>query len=456
MRGALTTPSHSPLHPRLPTLARRPSKDVIPRVAFAWLVLCSYATAGTAQERLPGTWRGHWTTAGDTLPVTLSVLRDTVSGRYAATFSSERLRVSGIPFAEVRLEGCCDVTMVLRGDQTTSEFSGHLRGDSLSGTFREGSRAGWFEYARSAAEPPGLEERDISFRNGPVKLAGTLLLPPSGNALPAVVFLHGSGAEGRWASRFLATQLARHGIAALIFDKRGVGVSTGDWRHAGLEDLAGDGVAAVARLLREPRIDPRRIGIHGHSQGGTLAPLVAARAGRVAFVIGSAAAGVPPDSCELYSVHNSIYPAATSAADSASAMDYVGELVAVAYHGRPRVRLDSLAAALRDRPWYFTPPAAGDSYWSLSKALAAYRPLAWWAKIRVPVLLLYGAEDQRVPAAESAARIVGALRRAGNADVTVRIFPGADHTFRLPPGPSGWPVTAPEYIATLLDWLAKR
>jgi dienelactone hydrolase len=75
----------------------------------------------------------------------------------------------------------------------------------------------------------------------------------------------------------------------------------------------------------------------------------------------------------------------------------------------------------------------------------------------VPVLLMYGAEDQRVPAAESAARISAAvLRNHEGADVTVRIFPGADHSFRLPPGPSEWPVTAPDYLATLTDWLALR
>jgi dienelactone hydrolase len=72
------------------------------------------------------------------------------------------------------------------------------------------------------------------------------------------------------------------------------------------------------------------------------------------------------------------------------------------------------------------------------------------------VLLVYGAQDQRVQAAESAARITTVLRNAGNADVTVRLFPGADHTFRLAPGPGGWPVTAPGYLDTLLDWLSRR
>lgn len=60
----------------------------------------------------------------------------------------------------------------------------------------------------AASTGPTVEERDITFTNGNVRLPGTLLLPRAGNDLPAVVFLHGSGAEGRWASRYLATQMA--------------------------------------------------------------------------------------------------------------------------------------------------------------------------------------------------------------------------------------------------------
>jgi len=184
--------------------------------------------------------------------------------------------------------------------------------------------------------------------------------------------------------------------------------------------------------------------------------MVAARSPHLAFVIGPAAAGIPTDSTELFSIMNSVYPAARSAEDSATAAAYVSELVAVAYHGRGRERLDSLATLLRDRPWFFAPPPSDNPYWSFSKVFVQYQPLAWWARVRVPVLLLYGAEDQRVPAAESARRIVAALRSSGNADVTVRIFPGADHTFRLPPGPSGWPVSAPDYVPGLLEWLTRR
>jgi uncharacterized protein (DUF885 family)/alpha-beta hydrolase superfamily lysophospholipase len=407
-------------------------------------------------DSLRGTWRGYWSRAGDTMLVSMKVRRDSGAGAYVATFDADRLRVSGIPFTEAQLEGCCSVRLVLRGDRTTMVFSGTLRGDSLSGTFREGTSEGRFAYSRITSATPGFGEREITFANDTVTLAGSLLLPPEGDSLPAVVFLQGSGPESRWASRYLASELADRGIAALIYDKRGVGGSSGDWRQATLDDLAADGAAAVARLHQEPRIARGRIGLHGHSQGGTLAPLVAAQSTGIAFIIGSAAAGLPTDSTELYSILNSVYPLARTVEDSANAKAYASELVAVAYWGRSRERLDSLAVALRDRPWFFAPPPANASYWSFSRGFAQYRALDWWARFGGPVLLVYGAEDQRVQAVESAARITTALRSAGNVNVTVRIFPGADHTFRLAPGPGGWPMTAPGYVDTVLDWLSRR
>jgi pimeloyl-ACP methyl ester carboxylesterase len=184
--------------------------------------------------------------------------------------------------------------------------------------------------------------------------------------------------------------------------------------------------------------------------------MVAVRSPHVAFVIASAAAGLPTDSVEIFSVRNFALPSATTADDSASATEYISELVSVAYHGRSRTRLDSLSEQFKTRPWYFPPPAADNSYWSFSRLFARYDPIEWWRRVRVPVLLVYGADDERVPVAASAARIREALKAAGNTQVSVQIHPGADHTFRLPPGPSGWPVTAPEYVSGLLSWLAQR
>ena len=414
-------------------------------------------TKAAAQDQLTGAWSGYWFRAGDSLAITLHIKRDPATRAPSATFDSDRLRVLGIPFAEVKTEGCCNVSMRLTGDRTTTLFTGTVRGSTFSGEFREGEVAGRFAYTRVRGPSTALIEREVTFANGDVKLAGTLILPSSGGKHPAVVFVHGSGAEGRWASRFLAVSFANRGVAALIFDKRGVGGSTGNWRTASLADLAGDAAAAIAYLALDDHIDPKRIGIHGHSQGGTLAPMIAARSNGVAFLIASAASGVPTDSTEIFSVLNSILPNASTATDSAAARTYVSALVAAAYHGGPRDRVDALIAQFKDRAWYFAPPPPDASYWTFSREFAAYKALDWWSLVRVPVLLIYGAADQRVPATESAARIAAELlRQSPNADVTVRILPEADHTFRLPAGPSGWPVTAPDYLPTLWNWVGAR
>ena len=422
-------------------------------LAAVSVAVAAVSAALPAQAPLAGTWDGYWTRAGDTMRVTMVIRAD--SAGYSGTFGAERLRVRGIPFNRVQMAGDV-VSITLRGDRTTAVFSGTLRGDSLAGTIQEETGDGRFAFGRSRVTAPPFAEKEVSFRNGDVTLAGTLLSPAGADRFPTVVFLHGSGAEGRWASRFLAEQLASRGIGALIFDKRGVGQSTGDWRTALPEDLVRDGVAAAERLAQEPGVDARRIGIHGHSQGGTLAPMVAATSRRVAFVVASAGAGMPNDSVELYSVLNSIQPRARSAQDSADVLAYTSELVAVAYRSRPRARLDSLVEAHRGKPWFFAPPDTGNSYWRFSKAYGQYDPLAWWSRVSVPVLLVYGARDERVPAQESAARIAAVLKRAGNNAVTVRIFPDADHTFRLPPRASGWPATSPDYVPTLIGWLARR
>src|SRR3989449_5636499 len=78
--------------------------DVAMRLAITALAMCTCATALSSQDRLSGAWQGYWLRAGDTMPVTMNVQLDPSTGRYAAAFSSDRLRVSGIPFAEVRSE----------------------------------------------------------------------------------------------------------------------------------------------------------------------------------------------------------------------------------------------------------------------------------------------------------------------------------------------------------------
>jgi uncharacterized protein len=412
---------------------------------LAVFVSCNAASAA----ELSGTWSGVWSKGGDALSVAVTFQKS--GNGYSGSFDSDALQVAGIPFADVSERGN-NVHFVLKGDRTTTIFDGAQTADTLTGTFSENNARGTFQLKRTEAQSVTIETREVDFRNGNVKLAGTLLLPRSTGRYSAILFLHGSGPEGRFANRWLAKEFAEAGFAALITDKRGVGQSTGDWRTAGFDELAGDAVAGVRFLEALPEVNAKKIGIYGHSQGGTIAPLVAERAGDLAFIVAAAAGGIDPATMEEYSVGNSIGIASLSPRDLADARTFVHAIVEVAYHGKPRKELDTLSAKFRDRAWYFDPPPPDNFYWSFARRIAAYDPARHWRQVKAPVLLLFGNSDQRVPPKADSEAIAAALHAGGNDDVTLKMFANADHTFSLPNPNGGWPKHVPRYAEMIVEW----
>lgn len=405
------------------------------------------------EPELEGYWSGVWIRDGSVLAVSLRFER-TESG-WEGSFDSNQLRVIGIPLRDISTT-VPTLSWKVVGDRTTMVFRGRIQGNVLSGEFEENGARGTFRLERFVPNTRPPAEKEITISNGDVTLSGTLLLPSGVNRpVPAVVFLHGSGPEGRWASKYLAVRFAEAGIAALIYDKRGVGESTGDWSSVGFEELADDAVAAVLALKREASVDASRIGIHGHSQGGTLAPLVARKVPDLAFVIATAAAGLPMDSVEIYSLENSVSIDSLSSEDARTAREFIRVLVATAYRGEPRNRLLTIWEQVRDKPWTFEIPEEGSYYWSFSRRIAGYDPERQWAQVSSPVLLVYGELDQRVPPRASASRIAMAILEGAGSSVSVRIFQGADHTFRLraTAHESVWPRTVPGYPDLLIEWV---
>ena len=414
-----------------------------------FFLLC-VLNATAAPASLPGLWAGVWTRDRDSLPVTMTFQK--TASDYTGSFDSDALQAVGVPLSSIReLDG--KVHFEIKGDQSTPIYDGVLSGDSLSGTFFDGKSKGTFRLRRTKLAAARVSMREVTFNSGQAHIAGTLILPNSAGPHHAIAFLHGSGPEGRWANRYLAQKFAEAGIVALIYDKEGVGASTGDWRKAGFDALAADTVAAIEFLRAQPEVDAKRVGIYGHSQGGTIAPLVAARVGDLAFVIASAAPGIDLAEVEIYSVSNAIGIQRLPAAERADAEIYVRIVVDVAYHNADHARLDTAVAQFKTRPWYFEPPPPDSAYWFLARD--TLQPSVYWAKVKAPVLLIYGEQDERVPARESIAAITAALNRAGNTAVAVKFYPDADHTFTMvaPVRQHGWPKHEPDYAATLVNWV---
>ncbi len=237
-----------------------------------------------------------------TLHVSADGLQGTMDIPDQGAFS---LGLSGIVFQSVRLHFELNTSIGL------AVWEGELRDEVIEGNFSQAGLAGTFRLSRpdvDAADAPGQGEEapyrqeEVAFANGGIVLTGYLTLPDGNGPHPAVALISGSGAQDRDSNLLgfktfavIANRLARHGIAVLRFDDRGVGGSGGDSLQATIQDRAQDVRAAVGLLQSRDDIDPELIGLMGHSEGGMIAPLVASRNDSISFVVLVAAPAVAAD-----------------------------------------------------------------------------------------------------------------------------------------------------------------
>ncbi|MFH1498799.1 MAG: alpha/beta fold hydrolase [Verrucomicrobiota bacterium] len=306
------------------------------------------------------------------------------------------------------------------------------------------------DYTAPAGAPYTTEDVRVPARaaeGDTFSLAGTLTLPRAGRPpYPAAITVSGSGQQDRdenlWPLlpgfrpfRQVAERLAEAGIAVLRYDDRGFGASTGQPARATTEDFAGDAAAVVAYLRTRPDIDPARIALVGHSEGGVIGPMVAVADPRLAAVV--LMAGTGKNGVEVLKDQVS-WPIESTPGMSAER--------------KAELRAEALQALVNDTtpiPWL--------------RWFRQYEPLPTARRVRQPALILQGALDRQVTAGQ-ADTLAAAMRAGGNRDVTVRVFPGLNHLF-VPSPTDGSPSEYPslrdaaiprEVLDTLADWLARR
>jgi pimeloyl-ACP methyl ester carboxylesterase len=434
------------------------TNPLLTRLFTLFLCLFGLSFSTAAQRTIEGHWEGTLIREGAKLPVSFDIAKDGDGLR--VSFNSLTQRAIGIPVRNVSYKAPA-LHMELVGDTTTIVFDGELNADTITGQFRENDGKGTFALRRVAPKPPSFREEEVSFRNKDVTLAGTLFLPLTGGPHPAVVFLHGAGPEGRYASRFLAEQLANRGIAALIYDKRGVGKSTGDWKGSDFNDLASDAIAGIELLKQRNEIKAKKIGIYGHSQGGMICPLVASRSKDVSFIVSGAGSAVPVYESEINSVTNQLKANGISGAELAEATEFIKLWVNVMRTGEGWPEFDKAIEKVRDRKWYpmLHMPPKDNWIWAFHKRIYDYNSADYWATVGVPALIIYGERDLYVPVAQSILNIDRALNKAANRDYTILVLPRASHAFTVEPEPGQpfeWPHLSSGFPDLLTAWINQR
>lgn len=309
-----------------------------------------------------------------------------------------------------------------------------------------------------------VEKReDVRFSNGDIQLAGTLITPNAGGRYPAIILVHGSGPANRdWTLPF-ARFLIRQGIAVLTYDKRGVGGSTGDWKTASFDDLAGDVVAAFEYLKTRSDIDSAQIGLLGVSQAGWVMPLAAIRANDIAFLISVSGPGVPGAETTIDHARAEM----TASGMPPQAVEQIVGLMELQYRfARTGEGWDEYAAARRPLAARMGPsdtfPGTPDHpYWQMIRRLYFYDPAPTLQQLRLPILALFGELDNNILAEKNKAAWEAALEAGPNRDYTLQILPKANHIqLEAELGNNAEMESlqrfVPAYFAIIQDWLARR
>jgi uncharacterized protein len=322
------------------------------------------------------------------------------------------------------------------------------------------------------------------------RLVGTLTLPEGDGTHPGVILISGSGAQDRDGrnpglpgyapSAWLADHLTRHGLAVLRFDERGVGASGGDHASATSADLADDVEAALRTLAAHDRVDPERVGLLGHSEGGVIAAMVAARSSDVAFVVTIAGSAVPYQELVVSQVERIARSlgageeeVATAVAQQCEAMRYAGdgdwEGLESFLVGLALPQLEALSAAQREALGDLEDFARRQARLQVDgfrqpwmEFFLAHDPGVDWQRVRVPVLALFGDLDVQVDVDVNRPVLEAALAECGNDDVTVVVFERANHLFQAAErgGPDEYlgleMAFLDGFLDTISDWLGAR
>ena len=304
-------------------------------------------------------------------------------------------------------------------------------------------------------------ELEVNFVSGSAKLAGTLTIPNKyAEKLPAFVFVHGSGPNDRDENpdlslmspkdkeklvrtlkgfnldvsqyklnvfNVMSDYFVREGFATLCYDKRGIGKSEGEYKTAGFKDFISDAHAAIKFLRSRTEIDPSKIIVLGHSEGGIIGPVLCVEDPTIAALVICAGTSQKLDDIMIQQ------------AKSAKAM-----LNRLTQEQKEKLGIINTLDPVEIVEQLIEKVKRGDEYVEIEghKVYAkwyrehfAHDPLETIKKVKCPILIVQGEKDFQVPFSNALA-LKDALENSGNKKVRLLLFPNIDHLLKFEPGQS--------------------
>jgi pimeloyl-ACP methyl ester carboxylesterase len=457
------------------------------------MIVSTLSGQGGPPPNLEGSWLGSLEVGpGVKLRLAFHIAKS-AQGDLTGTFDSLDQGAKGLPLAGIKLNGL-SVAIELKAPAAT--YTGTLNSDAteLTGNWNQGPASLPLNLKKVDAvpaldrpqEPKGpfpYRAEDVTYPSKAegVQLAATLTIPEGGGPFPAVLLITGSGAQDRDETLLghkpfllIADFLTRRGIAVLRVDDRGTAKSTGNFGSATTADFVEDAAGSLAYLKARKEIDPKHIGVIGHSEGAVIAPILATGSNGVAFVV--MMAGTAVRGSEVLKAQAAAIMRAGGASDSAIADNVAVQeqlftladpkLDAAQLQARKQTLEQSLLTKLpedqRAGAASFLHGQVEGAATPWMRYFIAYDPAPALRALKVPVLVLNGSLDLQVPPVQNLPAIVKALERGGNSDYEVVKFPGLNHLFQTaktgsPAEYAQIPETmAPVVLETMATWIQKH
>jgi pimeloyl-ACP methyl ester carboxylesterase len=459
---------------------------------FLFSLIFSLSSMGQELRALLGNYTGVLSVQGAELRLFLEV-KANEHDSIVARFASPDQGVDRIEIDEINIK---DGKFLLKSKSIKAFFKGSFNSDKskLEGEWNQAFMSIPLSFDRvenlpailrpqTPVPPYPYDNQEVTFQNSVsgFKLAGTLSLPREGKNFPAIILISGSGPQDRDESLLghkpfavLADFLCRNGYAVLRYDDRGVGKSTGQFASATTTDFSTDAEAAFRFLKNYKKINPQQIGLLGHSEGGIVAGMIAARNSELAFLILLAGPGetgekIILDQTELISrasgmdenqlmkdleTTRKIYSIAKKEKNRDKAFRKIKKIYLKNQDDTKNEALANNNAAIDQTVNQVL------SGWFLE--FLKLDPADFFSKVSIPVLALNGEKDLQVPASSNLAALEQALLKAGNTRFECKVLPGLNHLFQT--STTGLPTEysrieetmSPTALQSILDWLSKN
>jgi pimeloyl-ACP methyl ester carboxylesterase len=424
--------------------------------AFVW---CLYSVFTTHGQEITGLWHGVLNIGSAQLRLDLDIQKkgDSLTGKFISLDQGNAL----IPLSTVKLDGN---KISLGSTMAKLQYDGTILNEKIEGLFSQNGQKLPMTFTRNLVEKKVLNRpqepkppfpyasEDLQFFNAKdnVMLAGTLTKPSTGANWPVVVLISGSGPQNRNEELaghkpflVLADHLTRNGIAVLRYDDRGVAQSKGVFATATSADFANDVDAAVTYLKSRKDVNIKKIGLIGHSEGGLIAPMVAARNKDVAYIVLMAGPGVNGKEVLRIQIDLLNRAAGMSEVESQKQVAFTtGIMDIIQMGGDSTVKSAALRAYLYkgyealpdDVKKQMTEQQFSQEYSSFNTPwfsyFMQYEPAPALEKIKIPVLALNGTKDLQVWAPQNLLAIEKALKKGRNKKYLIKELPNLNHLFQ--------------------------